>query len=221
MRPARLSSIQVWDGPVRLFHWGIVVLVFTSWLTQEESWMQAHFISGYSIAAALLFRFVWGFIGSDTARFSRFLKNPLAAVIVLARFGRREPDTEIGHNAAGGWMVVVMLVLLVVQVGTGLCATDDVMTEGPFSELVGSSWSDWLSHIHDLTFLAIEVAVGLHVLAVLAHAVIKRHDIVRPMITGRKRLPATATPPRMASPWLAIALFALAGGIVAFAVTYW
>jgi cytochrome b len=217
----RVCSIQIWDLPVRLFHWAIVVLVFASWLTQEAGWMEAHFICGYTIAAGLLFRIAWGFIGSDTARFSRFLKSPVAALVHLARFGRREPDQEIGHNAAGGWMVLGMLVLLAIQVCTGLCATDDVMTEGPFSELVGQTWSDRLSHIHYLAFYAIEAAVALHVLAVLAYAVVKRHDLIRPMVTGRKRLPPLQTPPRLASPWLALALFALAGGIVGFSVTYW
>ena len=79
--------------------------------------MELHFLSGYSIIALLLFRVAWGFVGSETARFSHFLKSPLAALRHLARLHRREPDTEIGHNAAGGWMVLVMLVLLAVQVG--------------------------------------------------------------------------------------------------------
>ena len=79
--------------------------------------MELHFLCGYSILTLLLFRLAWGFAGSETARFSRFLKSPVAALQHLAHLHRREPDTEIGHNAAGGWMVLVMLALLAVQVG--------------------------------------------------------------------------------------------------------
>ena len=93
--------------------------------------MELHFWSGYAIIALLLFRLVWGFVGSETARFSRFLRSPRAALHHLSRLHRREPDTEIGHNAAGGWMVLVLLGLVAVQVATGLFANDDIATEGP------------------------------------------------------------------------------------------
>ncbi|HSU05409.1 MAG TPA: cytochrome b/b6 domain-containing protein [Acetobacteraceae bacterium] len=213
--------MKVWDAPTRLFHWSIVVLVFTSWLCAHQGWMDWHLRSGYCIFALLLFRLVWGLIGSDTARFSRFLRSPVAAFFHLAQFPRREPDNEIGHNAAGGWMVLIMLVLLALQVATGLCANDDVMTEGPFAETVGKDRSDWLAHIHVLNFMAIEILILLHVCAVLAYAVVKRHNLIWPMVTGRKRFMAMARAPRIASPILAAAVMAAAAGIVAFVVTWW
>lgn len=211
-------AIRVWDGPTRIFHWAVVALVFTSWLTQQEDWMAAHMISGYTMFAALLFRLAWGFIGSETARFSHFLASPRAAFAQLRHFMRREPDHGIGHNAAGGWMVVAMLLALAVQVGTGLCANDEVRVEGPLAEWVGPEWSDWLSHVHAVTFTVIEVAILAHVAAVLAYALVKRHNLVAPMITGRKRLPASVRPPRMRGPALAAAVLGVAGGIVAFVV---
>ena len=107
------------DAPTRLFHWAIVVLLGVSWLAASQGWMTIHFASGYCVIALLLFRFAWGFIGSETSRFARFLKSPMAVLRHLAHLHHREPDTEIGHNAAGGWMVLLMLVLLVLQVGTG------------------------------------------------------------------------------------------------------
>jgi cytochrome b len=217
MREARVS-MRVWDGPIRLFHWGVVALVFTSWLTQHENWMAAHLIAGYTMFAALLFRLAWGVIGSDTARFRNFLRSPLAAFGHLRRFARPEPDREIGHNAAGGWMVLALLLLLAVQVGTGLCTNNQVDVEGPLAQFVGQDWSDWLTHVHAATFKAIEAAVLLHVAAVLAYALLKRQDLVRPMITGRKLLPATMPPPRLRSPLLALLVLAVAGGIVAFLV---
>jgi cytochrome b len=220
MREQRIS-VQVWDTPTRLFHWAIVILVFTSWLAAHQGWMDWHVRSGYCIFTLLLFRLIWGVVGSDTARFNRFLRSPIAAFRHLIHFSRREPDNEIGHNAAGGWMVLVMLALLALQVATGLCANDDVATEGPLAATVGKARSDWLTHIHVLNFKAIELLILLHICAVLAYAAVKRHNLILPMITGRKRVSASASRPRIASPVLAAAALAAAVGIVSFVVSWW
>jgi cytochrome b len=212
--------MRVWDAPTRLFHWTIVLLVGASWLAERMDWMDLHFLSGYAVVAALLFRLAWGFLGSETARFSHFLGNPWAAFQHLSRLHRREPDTQIGHNAAGGWMVLLMLALLAVQVGTGLCANDDVAREGPLAKYVGKSWSDWLSVVHGINFTLIQIAVVLHVVAIAAYAVLKRHDLVRPMITGKKVLPATVPAPHMQHRSRAIVVFAIAVGVVALAVNW-
>jgi cytochrome b len=211
---------RVWDAPTRLFHWAIVVLVCASWLTQHEGWMDRHLLCGYTMAALLLFRLIWGIVGSDTARFARFLKSPVAAVQHLVRFYRGEPDHEIGHNAAGGWMVLVMLGLLSVQVGTGLCANDQVLTEGPLAHVVGPDNSDWLSHIHAVNFLLIEAAIALHVLAILTYRVLRGHRLVGPMVTGKKPLPDALPAPRMASPVKAVGALCAAAGLVAFVVLW-
>ena len=207
--------MRVWDVPTRLFHWAIVLLLGASWITQRLDWMELHFLSGYSMLAMLLFRLGWGFFGSETARFRHFLRGPLEAFRHLARLHRPEQDTQIGHNAAGGWMVLVLLVLLAVQVATGLCANDDISAQGPLADYVGKAWSDWLTHIHAVNFELIELAIGLHIIAIAAYAALKRQDLLRPMITGRKRLPATTPPPKLASPLLAIALFGMAAAAVA------
>jgi cytochrome b len=162
--------VRIWDAPTRLFHWALVVLVGCAWLTQELGRMELHFLCGYSILTLLLFRLAWGFAGSDTARFSRFLKSPLAALQHLAHLHHREPDTEIGHNAAGGWMVLVMLALLVLQVATGLCSNDDALAEGPLFRYVGKDRSDWLSRIHGLNFTLIEIVIVAHIVAILTYA---------------------------------------------------
>jgi cytochrome b len=210
--------VRVWDLPTRLFHWAIVLLVGFSWLCAQCNWMDWHKLSGYTILTLLLFRLAWGFVGSETARFRQFLASPRAALRHLAHLPRREPDHQVGHNAAGGWMVLGLLLLLAVQVGTGLFANDDVLTEGPLAETVDKSTSDWLSHIHVVNFRLIAIAVTAHILAVLTYAVLKRHDLVRPMLTGRKRLPAELPPPRMASPWLALLLVVVAAGAVTWLV---
>lgn len=207
---------QVWDGPTRLFHWAIVTLVFTSWLTQYEGWMGWHFTSGYALLTLLLFRLGWGFLGSETARFRRFLRPPRQVVRHLRHLFRREPDTEVGHNPAGGWMVMVLLALLLFQVGTGLCANDQADTYGPFADALGQSLSDRLTDLHAWGFTLIEIAVALHVLAIAVYGLVKRHDLLRPMITGRKHLPEEVPAPRLASPWRAAALLAAAALLVAF-----
>jgi cytochrome b len=206
--------MRVWDSPIRLFHWAIVVLIFLSWLTQRMSWMELHKLSGYSILTLLLFRLAWGFIGSDTARFSKFLKSPFAALRHLSHLHRREADLEIGHNAAGGWMVLAMLAMLLGQVATGLFSNDDISTEGPLADTVSKAQSDWLTHVHSLNFKAIELVILAHVVAVALYYVLKGQNLVRPMITGKKRLPGAMRAPRMTHPALALVVFAIAAGAV-------
>jgi cytochrome b len=213
-------AVAVWDLPTRLFHWAIVLLVGFSWLSASQDWMDWHLRSGYTILTLLLFRLLWGLFGSQTARFAQFLAGPRRVLRHLVHLPRREPDREIGHNAAGGWMVVLMLVLLSVQAGTGLFSNDDILTEGPLAELVGKSTSDWLSHIHSLNFELIEIVVALHILAVLAYAALKRQDLVRPMLTGRKQLPAALPRPRVRHPLLALGLLGLAAAVVTFVVNH-
>jgi cytochrome b len=202
--------MPIWDLPTRVFHWTLVVVLFTSWLSARMDWMRLPVFCGCTVLTLLLFRSVWGFIGSDTARFSRFLKTPFAAVRHLLHLARREPDTEVGHNAAGGWMVIVMLAILVVQVATGLCANDDVLTEGPLARIVGKDRSDWLTHIHSVNFTLIEIVVAAHVLAIVTYRLLKGHNLLWPMITGKKRLPGATPAPRMMHPIVGLAVLGLA-----------
>ncbi len=182
--------MRVWDTPTRLFHWAIVVLVVTSYVSAQAGWDQLHYWSGYVTLTMLLFRL--------------FLCSPAAAFAHLAKFGDHEPDREIGHNAAGGWMVLLMLAALAVQAGTGLFAGDlKDGTGGPFMHQVAEPTQRWLTTIHHLNFNVILALIALHIVAILAYAAVKRHDLVRAMVTGRKRLPANMRQPAFASPVLA------------------
>lgn len=207
--------MKVWDAPTRLFHWGVVVLIGLSYLSVREGWMRVHLIAGYTMLGGLVFRLVWGFGGSDTARFARFLKSPVAGLVHLTHILRREEDREIGHNAAGGWMVLLMLLLLAVQVGAGLCAnTDDhAGIDGPLARYVGRQWSDVANRVHAFNFDLILAVIVLHLLTVVAYGVFKGQDLVRPMITGKKRLPGAMRQPRMASPLRAIAVALVAAAV--------
>ncbi|MBP0445512.1 cytochrome b/b6 domain-containing protein [Roseomonas sp. SSH11] len=208
--------VKVWDGWIRLFHWGLVALIGFSWWSAETGRLDWHILSGEVILALLLFRLAWGFLGSDTARFSRFLRSPVEGLRHLRHLHRREPDTEIGHNAAGGWMVLVLLGLILAQAVSGLFTDDGILARGPLARSVSPGLADSARSLHFLVFDLVLIAIGLHVLAVLAYAVLKRHDLVRPMVTGFKKLPAgfAARAPRMGSPWLALVLLALAAGVV-------
>lgn len=207
-------EVKVWDGWIRLFHWSIVVLLAVSWVSMETGNVQVHYVSGYTILALLLFRIAWGVAGSDTARFTRFLRSPLAGLRHLGAFHRREPDTEIGHNAAGGWMVLVLLSLLLLQAVTGLFANHepgfDYDAHGPLALSISDKASARLTNVHVLNFNLVLGAIGLHVLAVLAYRVVKGHDLIGPMVTGWKSLPARMAAPRMGSPLLAAAFLAVA-----------
>lgn len=212
-QPMKLP-MRVWDAPTRLFHWAIVLLVVTSYVSVEMNWMQVHLLSGYTVLTLLLFRIAWGFVGSDTSRFSKFLGSPLAGLRHLAQFTRREPDTEVGHNAAGGWMVMFLLLLLAVQAGSGLFSNDDGATEGPLARFVSKDTSDWLSGIHGISFWVLLGAIGVHVVVIFLYLIVKKHDLIRPMFSGKKRLPAATRAPRMASPLLALVVLAMSAALV-------
>jgi cytochrome b len=213
-----LRKVKVWDGWVRLVHWSIVLLVIAQYATVQLDLMQWHFRCGYLVLALLVFRLGWGLVGSDNARFARFLQSPHAALAHLKHLGRREPDTEVGHNAAGGWMVLLLLALLLAQVATGLFASEEpgesYAAHGPFALQVADALSGRLTALHELGFNLLLGAIGLHVAAVLAYAVLKRQDLVRPMVTGFKRLPAGIQAPRLGHPLLALVLLGCGFGLV-------
>jgi cytochrome b len=209
-----VRRVKVWDGWIRLVHWGIVVLIGVSWWSMKFNRAELHYLSGYAVLTLLLFRVAWGVAGSDTARFARFLRSPLAAARHLAHLRRREQDTEVGHNAAGGWMVLVLLGLLLVQATTGLFANHepgfDYDAHGPLALRVSDAASARLTGVHHLTFNLVLLAAGLHVAAVLAYRLLKGQDLLRPMVTGFKSLPTRLAPPRMGSPVLAAAFLTAA-----------
>ncbi len=212
---AKYRVVRVWDAPTRLFHWCAAALVVALYLTWRLDAMRWHELAGYALLALLLFRLLWGILGSDSARFARFLASPRAALRHLRHFFRREPDAEVGHNAAGGWMVLAMLALLLGETLTGLFVDNDVANEGPLTEVVSAGFSNLMTDLHEILWDALLAAIALHLLAVLAYGVVKRHHLARAMITGRKRLPAEVPAPRLASPLLAALLFACAAAAAA------
>ena len=205
--------MRVWDLPTRLFHWIIVLAIAGSWWTGEEDLSERHALIGYFILSLLLFRFAWGFIGSETARFSSFMRGPGAALEHLRHLVMPgKLPRSVGHNALGGYAAFALLLSLTVQVATGLFLYDDELFWAPLNGWVSEDMAETLGDIHELNFNILLGLIGLHVSAILFYGFVKGLDLVRPMLSGRADLPAGTVAPRMAP--LALALF-LAGAAAA------
>ena len=209
-----LRPIPIWDLPVRLFHWSLVVLVVISWTTAEigGNAMTYHLWSGYMILTLILFRLLWGFWGSTHARFNDFVHGPRATIRYARALLQGEPLLYPGHNPLGGWMVILLLLVLSIQAGTGLFANDDIAVEGPLYPWVSKAGSDFLTRLHKLNFNILLILISLHVLAALFYLVTKGENLIVPMLTGRKWLgPAfQESQASLARLWLAGTLLALA-----------
>ena len=192
----------VWDLPTRIFHWVLVGLLGFSWWSAENHRLDLHFYSGVTVLGLVVFRLLWGIFGTSTARFGQFVKGP-GAVMSYLRPSSSLPDT-VGHNPLGGWSVIVMLLVLVIQVGTGLFATDiDGIDSGPLSHLVDFDQSRTAAEIHEISFNILIVLVILHVLAVLFYLIVKRRNLIGPMLTGFRMAgeDGAADSAVAASPW--------------------
>lgn len=211
----RLRPVKVWDLPTRLFHWILVVLVAASFVTGNigGNLMTYHMWSGYGILALIVFRLVWGVVGGHQSRFGSFVHGPGTVVRYTGNFIKGESKTYLGHNPLGGWSVIAMLLALVVQVGTGLFANDDILTEGPLYPLVSKDVSDWLTDIHQVNRIVLASLLAVHLFAVFYHLFIKHENLLKPMITGVKHWhgPAEAS---TGNPWLALIIAGLAAGFV-------
>jgi cytochrome b len=181
--------VRVWDLPTRLFHWLLVALVATSFVTGKAGGnaMVTHAWSGSAILALLLFRGVWGFIGSGPSRFSSFLAGPGTVSRYALTLFRREAAPHLSHNPLGGWSVAAMLGILMVQAVTGLFADDDIAFAGPLAGWVGRAVRSRMTATHHLAQEGIIALVALHLAAVLFHLLYKRENLITPMITGVKQ----------------------------------
>jgi cytochrome b len=216
LQTAQGAEGAVWDLPVRLFHWAIVLLIGLSWWSAEQSADRVHFWSGYTLLFLLIFRILWGFAGSSTARFASFLRGPAAVAAYLRTGEHRQP----GHSPLGALSVVAMLLAMLVQVSTGLVQIDeDDFTEGPLAGLVGYDTALLAHDVHEVSFKLLLALIALHLLAIAWYRLARGRALVRPMITGRAELPPGVAPMRPASRERLIACLAaaaaLAAGIIA------
>ena len=206
--------VKVWDIWVRLFHWFLVAFIALSYLTGEIggldftvpgtdrfiSNMNLHVLSGITILGLVAFRIIWGFAGSTTARFKNFLNGP-GVILSYVKTILKGPITFFaGHNPAGGAVVMVILIALLIQAGTGLFAQDDSFfaTKGPLAFLVADETSKEVTGFHKQWWeYAIVTLIVLHITANLFYWLIKKQDLIVAMFTGRRRLPDGEADPNL------------------------
>jgi cytochrome b len=191
---ADLAPVRVWDPYVRAFHWLLVIGIAAAWISGENGWMETHYQIGLGVGWLVLFRILWGFVGSRTARFTQFLKGPGAVFGYAKTMFARKPSHSFGHNAAGGLMVLVLLLAVGIQAFSGLFNADDVLFEGPFYDNVSESVSHLAGFVHGRLFNILLALIALHVLVIALYYFWKRENLVRAMVTGRAFLPAGNSP---------------------------
>ncbi|WP_120078522.1 cytochrome b/b6 domain-containing protein [Aurantiacibacter odishensis] len=207
------DTVKVWDGWIRLFHWTIVLIIPAMWWTAENGEMTWHMRLGTVLLALLLFRILWGFFGSSTARFGSFVKGP-GAVISYLTGNRREGAAGIGHNPAGGWSVLVLLGVMLAQVGLGLFSGDpyDGAT-GPLNHIVGAMTAGWMTDWHEIGFNVLLSLIALHIAAILYYLLVKHENLVTPMVTGKREGQAETGGIESASLMRAVVCFAVAAAV--------
>jgi cytochrome b len=188
MAPA--GSRLVWDLPVRVTHWAIVLAVAGCFATHYAGieWFAWHRRFGYAVLVLAVFRIVWGFVGTRHARFVSFVRGPGAILDYLRGNG---PPT-VGHNPLGALSVLGLLALLLLQAATGLFANDEIMSMGPFYGWIAPQTSNRVTTVHRLNSEGLLVLIGVHLAAVAYYVRFRRQALVRAMLTGRK--PAGAVP---------------------------
>ena len=203
-----MARQPVWDLPVRLFHWTLAALILFSWWSVHNDHTDWHIWSGCAILTLLIFRLLWGFVGSSTARFSTFVRGPRA----IAGYWRGT-WRGIGHNPLGALSVLALLAAVAVQVGLGLFSEDeDGLYMGPLAQLISVDASDKARDLHETWFNVILVLIALHLIAILYYRA-RGRKLTLPMITGRAELEPGTEAMRPGKWWLALVCLAVGIGV--------
>lgn len=179
----KTERIKLWDLPTRIFHWLLLILIVGAIVTGKigGSAIEWHGRIGLAILGLIIFRIVWGFIGSSHARFARFVPTPSSIRAYL-----RGDWQGVGHNPLGALSVLALLTLIGVQVGIGLFGNDDIAFQGPLFGLIDKSLSDWLTGLHKTAINLLIALIALHLGAIAFYTKVKKDNLVKPMITGWK-----------------------------------
>lgn len=185
----READVRVWDLPTRLFHWLLALTLIAGWVTQELGlkWMEWHMTFGYVTLFLVIFRVFWGLAGSINARFTNFVVGPRRVWQYARSWLAGNPPRFSGHNPLGGWAVLAMLSLSLIQATSGLFNSDEVMYSGPWHHAAPSALTDRMEAIHGLNFDLLAGLVLLHMVAVASYWLRWRYNLVRAMWTGRRR----------------------------------
>jgi cytochrome b len=210
-----------WDLPTRLFHWSIVILIGLAWWSAEQRLLDWHRRAGYAVLCLLVFRILWGILGSTTARFAIFCKGP-AQVIEYVRkdMFSRTSSQYTGHNPLGGWSVIAMLAAMLLQTLLGLIAVDvDGLESGPLSYLVSFDTGRIAAKTHHYIFNILLALIVLHLAAIAFHYFYKRQNLTIAMVTGKIAAEGKQRQPLLFSTFRAVILFGWSVLLVFFLTT--
>ena len=217
------AAIRVWDLPTRLFHWTLALAMVGSVVSAKVGGnaMEWHFRLGYLVLTLIAFRLLWGVVGGRWSRFASFVYAPATVLRYLRGQAAPGEHLDVGHNPLGSLSVFALLGMLALQLATGLVADDEIANVGPFNRFVSSdtaaSATGWHKEWGQWILLAL---VALHIAAIVFYRLRHRLDLVRPMITGDKPLPAGTPASADGAPQrvVAMVLLAVCAGVVAWLV---
>ncbi|GAC10274.1 cytochrome b/b6 domain-containing protein [Paraglaciecola chathamensis] len=180
----------VWDLPLRIFHWSLVLLIFAQWLTAEvlDGYMDLHAKFGYSLLGLVIFRIIWGIIGPKHSRFGSFLRGPGAIYHYARSLLSRRPSTYTGHNPLGALMVPAILIVVGAQAISGLFVTDDVLFTGPYYPSVTDETQGIMQWLHHTLFDVLLIIIGLHISAILSYELLLKKPLIGAMVHGKKNV---------------------------------
>lgn len=186
MTPTSKESSRVWDPVVRIGHWTLVFTFLTAYITEGEA--PVHMWAGYLLAAVVLFRLLWGFIGTRHARFGDFLYSPARIFAYLKSLLGRRPEHYRGHNPAGGVMILLLLLSLALTAGSGMALYAVEEHAGPLAGLITAAESaeEFWEELHELFGNLTLALVIVHVVGAFVSSYLHRENLVKAMVTGRK-----------------------------------
>jgi cytochrome b len=219
MTPSPERDTEIWDLSTRIFHWVLVLLVgINLFIIGPRAGFQTifHFVAGYAIAGLLLFRLVWGFVGSPRSRFADFLRRWPVVKDYVDRLKRFDPPHSIGHNPLGGWMIALLLTTLAGMIVTGLFAAGR-RAAGPLAASIPLPAAMMVRDLHSLISDFLIALIVVHLLGVAVDWFLTGDNLVKAMVTGRKKLPAEAAgrEGRIAPAWRAVLLALVSLALVA------
>lgn len=186
-----MKNHLVWDIPVRLFHWLLVLFLFAQWFTAEilEDATDIHFYLGYLTLGLIIFRLIWGFVGTKYAKFSSFIASPKAMVTYLNMIRSKQHKPTVGHNPIGGLMLPAVLIIVGLQAISGLFITDDIVSSGPYYDSASKTVQDCMQWLHHNLFNILLGLIVTHIVAIAGYRFGLKHDLISPMFTGKKAVP--------------------------------
>lgn len=185
-QPAHPKGGLVWDAPLRLFHWALVVSVIGAIISAKQDMMGLHERFGLTVMGLCIFRLIWGFIGSETARFRHFLRGPRAVFQVISDIISRQHKAGTGHSALGGWASIALILVPGLLAITGSFSSDDILFDGPLAHLAYERIQE-TTRLHHRLGNILFLLIGFHLLAMLIYGIWLKHNLVPAMLHGRSR----------------------------------